>query len=578
MSCDCPLNSPMLGSEELLIVARGAAATCYVILAACLWQLYSHRSTVWNFLQNKNVVAVWKRMREKLAWPWFAVADEHTVKVREVMAKLHEDRCGTVLHFCLCWSVIASMFAAYRMHVAGVWSNDVDMDTLRDALLGTRVLRQITVAAVAVMCPVLSKAVHAQVVHVAFVVSSICVQWQQTALFQERIADIGNVSGHIFFAAVLGRPLPTLMLSAAMLGSTVVRSLGSDELLGVSDARFLGATFAVLCALLSQKIMQSEARAVVAAMTSASSEAAVTDLLGIMCDAVVVLDERLVIASPCPRLDALLLRRAPENGGAFPSLFHFTDQDRVVQFLAGCDGVAQSLHAHLQDVRGSRLGVQLFHKRFEDVFGKTRHVIGVQEEPDDALTAQLSVEDDPEAQWPFGLAVGSSSSHQILERSGMHRSGNSSNGDSSGSGSSSSSGLVPLRRTDRDDPLELQIDTASQNLRILSCTASVTGMIGTVEHGIGFLNVVAASDKAPLLRWVEEGGTDPKRVTLQHKSIQSVTYRATCIIRDDDQVPAARCLVLSNVRCRFRDSGSGRRTRRTDTRGTERRVTRRISL
>jgi len=210
------------------------------------------------------------------------------------------------------------------------------------------------------------------------------------------------------FAALLGTPLPVFMLSALSVGSTLLRSLDSDEFPGV---RYVGEIFPVICAVFSQKVVQSEARAIVAAMSSASSEAAVKGLSGIMCDAMVVLDEHLMIDFHSPKLDALLLRRAPVNGGAFPSLFHFTVQDRVVQFLAGCDGVAQSPHAHLRDVRGSRLGVQLFRKRF-DVFGKTRHVIGVQEEHDDAHPAQPSTEEDP-----VGLGVGSSSSHQP-ERSG----------------------------------------------------------------------------------------------------------------------------------------------------------------
>ena len=434
MSCDCPLNSPISGSDELLSVARGAAATCYVILAACLWQLYSHRSTVWNFLQNKNVVVVWKRMLQELGGPWFAVADEHTRKVYEVMAKLQEDRCGTVLHFGVCWSVIIVLFAAYRMHVAGVWSDDVDLDSLRDALLATNFLRLCLVGAAFVMPAISSKAVHVQVVHVVHVVTCICTEWLHTDVLQFLTARTGDIGGRIVFAGLLGRPVPVLVLNALSLGSTMVRSLDSDEFPDVSAGTFISAIFPVFCAVLSQQLMQHEARAIVAAKTSASSEAAVQDLLGIMCDAVVVLDEHLVIACPCPRLDALLLRRVPVNGGAFPSLFHLTDQDRVGQFLARCDDVAQSLHAHLRDVHGSRLGVQLFHKRFEDVFGKSRHVIGVVEQPDDAHPAQPSTQDDPEAQWPFGLGVGSSSSHQIFERSGLHRSGNSSNGDSSAVG------------------------------------------------------------------------------------------------------------------------------------------------
>ena len=111
------------------------------------------------------------------------------------------------------------------------------------------------------------------------------------------------------------------------------------------------------------------------------------DLMGIMCDAVVVLDDDLVMVSPSLKLDALLLRCAPMisgDGGPLPSLFQVADQGRVVQFLTGCDGMAQSLHADLRDVHGSPVRVQLFHKRFVNVLGQTRRVIGVVEDSDKA--------------------------------------------------------------------------------------------------------------------------------------------------------------------------------------------------
>ena len=72
-------------------------------------------------------------------------------------------------------------------------------------------------------------------------------------------------------------------------------------------------------------------------------------------------------------------------------------------------------------------------------------------------------------------------------------------------------GLHPFRSTDGDDLLEVQIDTTSNIFRILSCTASVTSITGPTENGTGLLDFVATFDNAALLRWVQEGGTDPKR-------------------------------------------------------------------
>ena len=272
----------------------------------------------------------------------------------------------------------------------------------------------------------------------------------------------------------------------------------------------------------------------------------------------------LVMAAPSARLGALLLRDAPVkggDGGFFPSLFHVTDQARVVEFLGGGDGVARSLHAHLQDVRGNCLDVQLFHKRFEDVFGKTRHVIGVVEED---LDGAPSTQEGLETQW-FGTSP---------QR--LNRSGNSTNGASSSSSSGSScnsSVFVPFHSTDQDDVLEIQVDITSDHLQIPTCTPSVFSTIGPVENGQGLLDFVEASHKAPFLRWVEEGGTESMRVAVQHTTIPMLTYRGTCIVRDGAHALAARCLVFSDLRCRFRH-----KARRQARRGTERRVVQRMSL
>ena len=568
MSCDCPLKSVISGSAGLLFAARGAAAISHVIVAACLWQVVRDRSAIQDFLRRQHLAATWTRMLEELGWPR---PDDHTRKVREVVANLQEDRCGTMIQFGLCWFVMSILLGNYQIHVTGLWSDDVDLDSLSLALLDRPLLRQIPLAAVVVMLPVSSKVVKAQFAQVAFVLTSICMQWLHTDLYQQMTADSGDVAGRIFFAVFLGTPLPVFMLNASMLGSTVIRHLYSDEFPAVSGGPVIGAILAVTGALLSQKILHSEARAIVAKMTSVSSEAAVQDLLGIMCDAVVVLDEDLVVASPCPKLDALLLLDVPVHvggSGTFPSLFQETDQDRVRQFLAGCTGEAQSLHANLRDVRGSCLGVQLFHKPFEDVFGKIRHVIGVQEETDDAHLAQPWTHENIETP---RLRDGNWILHQRHDRSDRSW---------SGSRSSISSGSIPISATGREDRLEVQFDISSENLRIITCTASVTNIIGSTGNRTGLLDIVAESEKAPLLRWVKEGGSDPMRLTLQHTRTASLTHRATCMIRSgsDADAPAVRCLLLSNLRCRWHASASNREARGTDIQGTERCLKGRMSL
>lgn len=146
-----------------------------------------------------------------------------------------------------------------------------------------------------------------QVLHVAYVVTLICMWLQYKYVLQAVMAN--EVATQLLFAVLLCRPVSVFLLGALIVGSTFERSLGLDDFPDLS-VTLIGVIFPVFCAVLSQKVMELEARATVAASTSASSEAAVKDLLDIR-DAVVVLDEHLVIAAHCPRLDALLLRRAP---------------------------------------------------------------------------------------------------------------------------------------------------------------------------------------------------------------------------------------------------------------------------
>ena len=89
--------------------------------------------------------------------------------------------------------------------------------------------------------------------------------------------------------------------------------------------------------------------------------------------AVVLLDECLKLSASSPTLDALLLR-------LFTSLLDTTDQKRFVEFMERSDNVAKSLHVTFRGGGGPGLRAQLHHKRFEDVGGRTRHLVGIVEE------------------------------------------------------------------------------------------------------------------------------------------------------------------------------------------------------
>ena len=559
MTCDCPMSSAISGSDELLFLSRVAASISYVIFVACVCRVVWHRSKIRDVLQTQYVVAACVRMLGNLRQARLAVPDVHTRKVRKIMDELREDRCARFGHFVACWSLSFLLLGTYEMHAAGVWTDHVNMDGLRDAVIGGILLKLIPVAGVMVS-PISSKTAKVQAAHVAFVLSAMGTEWLYDDVVEHREALAGDIATRLSFALFLGTPASIFTLNAALLGSTVIRSLTSDDFPGALNVSSRGAVIITLLSVFSQKFMQSEARAIVAAMTS---ESAAQDLLGIMCEAVLVLNEHLVMASPCPNFDALLLRSASPTGGAagsFPSLFEVVDQKRVGQFLTESDGAAQSLHATLRDVRGSPLRVQLFHKRFENIFGETRHVIGVLEETDVAPPGFPSPHEDLEPRWLPSTSVGSSSSHHRFERSGPNRSPSSSGSIASGS----STDFVSLGSSGRDDLLELQIDTTSPNLLILTSTPSLTRVTGPLDGGTGLLNLVARRDKAPLLRWVQEGGSRPLTVTLQHTRTGRIAHSAMCAMRDGAPTFASRCLVLSDVRCSQHDSASKRQARSAD--------------
>ena len=304
MTCCSPLSSGISGRVEVVFLSRIVASISYAILAAGLWQIFRRRRVVCDALQR---VAARTRMIQQLRQTWFAVSDARTRKVREVMEREQEYRAGWFVQGYACWSLALVLSGTYQMHVAGLWSGDVESDSMSDTLQGP-LLRHIFGAAVAWMSPVSSNTVNAQALYVAFVVGSICDQWLQADVLHHMATRSSNLAGNILFAAFLGRPGRNFVLNLLVWCSTLLRSLDWDDDPGVFGGPLQGAILSVVCAVVAQKLLQSEARALVAAMSSASTESAVQDLLGMMCDAMVVLDEHLVMVSPCPKLNALLLR------------------------------------------------------------------------------------------------------------------------------------------------------------------------------------------------------------------------------------------------------------------------------
>ena len=186
----------------------------------------------------------------------------------------------------------------------------------------------------------------------------------------------------------------------------------------------------------------------VAEMSASSSEGAREELLSIMCNAVVHLDESLMRTASSPTLDGLLLRLPKVDPELVTSLLDVTDQVRFVEFAGRSDGTAQSLHVTFCGGSGTRLRAQLYHKRFEDVAGRTRHLIGIVElrGGSQLMMSPWSVSRELEP-WQVGRRRGVScaSSDSDSEESGIV-----SDHHSTASSTSSDSPFVPILPVDQE--------------------------------------------------------------------------------------------------------------------------------
>ena len=215
---------------------------------------------------------------------------------------------------------------------------------------------------------------------VVFVAVSSCHMWFQgdclTILGDVRFAN----SGRMLAAALMGRPGLVTPLCIVSSGSLFARRSTSEVF---PDASVFGISLVILEGLIafaSHSVFRSTAKATVAAMSSSSSEGTMKELLNIMCDAVVQLDESLMLAASSLKLDALLLRLPKADAEPFTSLPDVTYQSHF-EFAARSDHVAQSLHVKFRGYSGPGLRAQLYHKRIKDVAGRTCHLIGIVEEP-----------------------------------------------------------------------------------------------------------------------------------------------------------------------------------------------------
>jgi len=480
--------------------------------------------------------------------------------VYEVMWEMKERRCGLLLQLLLVWVFSIVIFEVYRLQVAGLWRDDADLEMLSDMFVGGPLLRTIPLVVVMMLSPVPSRVHTVELAHATFIVSSILSQWMHTDLIDSLRSVRNETSGRILAACVSGRPASVFVLNALYVGCTSMRGSRSDL--------FLSVFIALIGSIISHGTLLSEARAIVASMTAESSEAVVQDLLGMMCDAVVLVDVELNVVPPSRALDVLLLRRPPTNSTVhFPSLFQEQERDRIVQFFASGDG--QSMHTNLQDEGGVVLGVQLFCKRFEDVLGRLRHVIGIVEEVDCMRPAT-----------PHALPHDSQEPGHDICRAGIREFADADSRDDPSSPSFSSSGgshFIPLDLENEEGTVEVQIDIESPILRILRCTASFTHITGPLEDGQGLLELVPTRKQDQFLQWARHAtDTAPTTSVTLHTRAPGSEVRAKCSARTRAyDLAGTRCFVLTRVRHR----GRGHRSVWQSTeRGTQPRVRRILSL
>jgi len=463
--------------------------------------------------------------------------DAYALKIKEVQDVMREGRSRALMQFIVFWSVVFALSGSFSLHMANVWG-DPEVDDLRAILTESPYLRLLCISLCVVFTPVKSFTRNATSVELLYFSLSMASQWLMTDLAHyERNSGLIAVA-RLMFAAVLGRPRFENVLSALHMGCLFAQGLADEAL---SQAIYEGARLLplyTLIAVVSERAMYSDARATVEAMSSARSEAAVHELLSIVCDSVVLLDENMYIASPSPTFDALLLRsqRPSESLEYFPSHLHAADRARFLDFVAG-DDTQTSLRVCLTDGGGLRLGAQLLHKRFEDAAGHTRHLVGIQEE----------------------LDVTTSPAQAALRTSRRSPSSSASVADDS---TSSASDFVNLCGPG-EDGIVVWIDTCSPNLRVMSCSASCLLLTGPMEDGADFVDYISTRDRRRLVEWMcrvrkhQEGMTSERTTDLASVRFarNKVSGGLMCTVRAGAcESGGVQCFHLTDLTSRRRDA------------------------
>jgi len=429
-------------------------------------------------------------------------SDDASDNVRRKACELMELR--RVRQGLLCFIIYGAISVLFlvrnlvQMHVAGIWSGDVDSEFLRSVVVNGLHVDLLFGCVCGILVWAVPKASGRLIdaLHVIFYVlmmlhwwaftDSLSLIWKNVTLTVVRV-----VSGIVFGNAWLVAWLNVLYSVCA-----TVRVVTSDTLLQHAS-KILGFEFFVCLAICGVSVMHElalhmESLSHAQATASSRQERMAQQLLSLLCDAVVQLDGTLRVSRPSPALEALLLQQTAQGycGTHFDQLLSVRDRDRFREFISGSDGRAQGIHLHLLDSTGAEVAVQLLHTPSEDLFGQMYHLVGIREDSDsDRLLRQ------PPPATVDQIAPGSLLQH---------------NRDVGGSESSSRSDeLVRLssQSSTRNSECVACIDALSGNLRFLECSPSFTAIGGPILLNDGLLDWVVG-EKETFVAWVQRGVND----------------------------------------------------------------------
>eukprot|EP00443_Scrippsiella_acuminata_P127236 CAMPEP_0115592718 /NCGR_PEP_ID=MMETSP0272-20121206/10929_1 /TAXON_ID=71861 /ORGANISM="Scrippsiella trochoidea, Strain CCMP3099" /LENGTH=343 /DNA_ID=CAMNT_0003027963 /DNA_START=406 /DNA_END=1434 /DNA_ORIENTATION=+ len=116
-----------------------------------------------------------------------------------------------------------------------------------------------------------------------------------------------------------------------------------------------------------------------------NEQVATTDLLTLVCDAVVELDDELKIAEHTPKLALNLQHFMPieEDRKRFEA--HLSDHETIGEPEPSFSSRSGALHATMRDSMSGRLQVEMFFVRFHSISGRRQYLVGIREFMDQPL-------------------------------------------------------------------------------------------------------------------------------------------------------------------------------------------------